>query len=105
MKQRHPNDRLQYRETSGSKDSSAGSESTSQESWEKPYNFRESNCLEILVAEKIPVLVRLRNNKDVVGLIENHNSTSIRLSQREGPILHISKDEIKYFFEQPEKRS
>ena len=105
MKRKRPSGKPPRRTAKRTDDRSSVSRPKSQESRARPYAFEEANYLKRLIEKEIPVLVRLRDNEEVVGLIEYHDSTSIRLSQQGAPKLFVLKSEIKYFHEQPETRS
>ena len=105
MKRKRPSGKPPGRTAKGTDGRSSGSRPKSQGSRVKPYTFKEANHLKRLIEKEIPVLLRLRDNEEVVGLIEYHDSTSIGLSRQGAPTLFVLKSEIKYFYEQPETRS
>ncbi len=86
-------------------DRSSLSRAKSPQSRAKPYTLEEANYLKRLIEKEIPVLLRLRDNEEVVGLVESHDSTSIRVSRQAAPDLFVLKNDIKYFHEQSETRS
>ena len=102
MKRKRPSGRPPRRAAKRTGDPRSGSGPKSQGSRARPYTFKEATHLKRLVEKEIPVLVRLRDNEEVVGRIEYHDSTSIRLSRPGAPNLIVLKTEIKYFYEQPE---
>ena len=105
MRRKRPSGKPPRRTAKRTGDRSSVSRPKSQGSRARPYTFEEANYLKRLIEKEIPVLVRLRDNEEVVGLIAYHGWTSIRLSQQGAPTLFVLKSEIKYFYEQPETRS
>ena len=105
MKRKRPRGKPPRRTAKRTDDRSSVSRPKSQGSRAKPYTFEEATYLKRLIEKEIPVLVRLRDNEEVVGLVAYHDSTSIRLSRQGAPNLFVLKSEIKYFYEQPETRS
>jgi host factor-I protein len=62
--------------------------------------LRETLYLKSLVANKTPVLVRLRDNKTVEGIVEYYDAAMIRLTRDGEANLFIYKADIKYLEEQ-----
>ncbi len=102
MKRKRPSGKPPRRTAKRTGDRRSGSGPKSEGSRATPYTFKEANHLKRLIEKEIPVLVRLRDNEEVVGLIEHHDSTSIRLSRPGAQNLIVLKTEIKYFYEQPD---
>ena len=102
MKRQRPSGKPPRRAAKRTGDRRSGSGPKSQGSRATPYTFKEANHLKRLIEKEIPVLVRLRDNEEVVGLIEHHDSTSISVRRQGAPNLLVLKSEIKYFYEQPE---
>ncbi len=102
MKRKRPSGKPPRRTAKRTGDRSSVSRPKSRGSQARPYTFEEANCLKRLIEKEIPVLVRLRDNEEVVGLIAHHDSTSIGLSRQGAPTLFVLKSEIKYFYERPE---
>ena len=104
MRRKRPSGKPPRRKAKRAGDRSSLSRPKLRESSAKLYTFEEANCLKRLIEKEIPVLVRLCDDEEVVGLIEYHDSTSIRLSRQAAPDLFVLKSDIKYFYEQPETR-
>jgi host factor-I protein len=62
--------------------------------------LRETQYLKSLVANKTPVLVRLRDSETVEGVVEYYDAAMIRLTRDGEPNLFIYKADIKYLEEQ-----
>jgi host factor-I protein len=62
--------------------------------------LRETQYLKSLVANKTPVLVRLRGNEAVEGVVEYYDAAMIRLTRDGEPNLFIYKADIQYLEEQ-----
>lgn len=71
--------------------------------WEE--TFAEADYLKQLVAEKTPIVVRLRNNEEFTGDLEYYDAHFIRLTRKQEPNLFIYKHEIKYLSERPKTTS
>lgn len=67
--------------------------------------FAETNYLKRLVQDKTPIVVHLRNNEEVAGILEYYDTNFIRLTRKQEPNLFIFKHEIKYLSEQPDTHS
>ena len=104
MRRKRPDGKPPRRTAKRTHDRSSVSRPKSPQSGAGPYAFEEADYLKRLIEKEIPVLVRLRDKEEVVGLVTYHDSTSIRLSRKAAPDLFVSKSEIKYFYEQPETR-
>lgn len=64
--------------------------------------FAEVDYLKRLVQDKTPIVVHLRNNEEVTGILEYYDTNFIRLTRKQEPNLFIFKQEIKYLSEQPD---
>ncbi len=104
MRRKRPSGKPPPRTAKKTGDRSSVSRRNSEGSGARPYTFEEANYLKRLIEKEIPVLVRLRDDEEVVGLVAYHDSTSIRLSRQAAPDLFVLKNDIKYFYEQPETR-
>lgn len=62
--------------------------------------LRETQYLKSLVANKTRVLVRLRDNATVEGVVEYYDAAMIRLTRGGEPNLFIYKADIQYLEEQ-----
>jgi sRNA-binding regulator protein Hfq len=67
--------------------------------------FAETDYLKRLVQDKTPIVVHLRNNEEVAGILEYYDTNFIRLTRKQVPNLFIFKHEIKYLSEQPDTLS
>ena len=64
--------------------------------------FEEVKYLRQLIAEQIPVRIRLSNNEEVSGVIEFFDTNFIRVTREGEPNLFLFKHDIKYLYEEPE---
>lgn len=64
--------------------------------------FAEVRYLKQLVRDKTPIVVHLRDNEAVAGILEYYDANFIRLTRKQEPNLFIFKHEIKYLSEQPD---
>lgn len=63
--------------------------------------FEETRYLKYLIDRRIPICVKLEDNKLVTGIVEYYDQRFIRISPESGPNLFIFKHDIKYFHEVP----
>lgn len=61
--------------------------------------FEEVRYLKQLIDDQVPVVVKLRDNSEVSGVIEYYDLSFIRLTRDDAPNLFIYKHEIKYIRE------
>lgn len=61
--------------------------------------FEEAKYLKQLIADRVPVRVKLSDNQEVEGIIEFYDSTFIRLTRENEPNLFLYKHDIKYLYE------
>lgn len=52
-----------------------------------------------LIADSVPIRVRLVGDEEVAGTIEYYDNSFIRLTREDGPNLFIFKHDIKYLYE------
>jgi host factor-I protein len=64
--------------------------------------FEEVKYLRQLIAEQVPVRIRLSNNEEVSGVIEFFDTNFIRVTRDGEPNLFLFKHDIKYLYEEPE---
>ena len=55
--------------------------------------------------QKVVVVVRLRSNDEVAGVVEYYDTSFLRLTREAAPNLFIYKHDIKYLYERPESAS
>ena len=67
--------------------------------------FEEVKYLKHLIANKVVVVVRLRSNDEVAGVVEYYDTRFLRLTREAAPNLFIYKHDIKYLYERPESAS
>jgi sRNA-binding regulator protein Hfq len=63
------------------------------------HTFEETRYLKRLVEERVPVRVRLSDNREVDGVIEFYDVHFIRLTRAEAPNLFLFKHDLKYLYE------
>lgn len=61
--------------------------------------FEEAKYLKRLIADQVPVRVKLSDNQEVEGTIEFYDTSFIRLTRESGPNLFLYKHDIKYLYE------
>ncbi len=61
--------------------------------------FEEVRYLKRLIDEQTPVVVKLRDNSVIQGVIEYYDQSFLRITREGEPNLFIFKHEIKYFHE------
>jgi len=64
--------------------------------------FEEVKYLKHLIANEIPVRIRLSSNEEVAGIIEFFDTNFIRVTRHGAPNLFLFKHDIKYLYEDPE---
>lgn len=64
--------------------------------------FEEVKYLRQLIAEEIPVRIRLSSNEEVAGIIEFFDTNFIRVTRNGEPNLFLFKHDIKYLYEDPD---
>lgn len=62
---------------------------------------REPAYLKELIDNKIPIVIRMRDNEEFTGTLEYYDRTFVRLTRGEEPNLFIFKHDIKYLYESP----
>lgn len=67
--------------------------------------LEETKYLKQLIEKKTPVMIRLRNNEEIAGIVEYYDSNFIRLTRDEEPNLFIYKHDVKYLYEMPDAAS
>ena len=67
--------------------------------------FEEVKYLKHLIANQVPVVIRLRSNDEVTGVVEYYDTSFLRLTREAEPNLFIYKHDIKYLYERPEPAS
>ncbi len=67
--------------------------------------YEEVKYLKHLISNQIPVVIRLRSNDEVTGVVEYYDTSFLRLTRDAEPNLFIYKHEIKYLYERPEAAS
>ena len=63
--------------------------------------FEEVKYLKSLIANRVPVVIRLRSNDEVAGVVEYYDANFLRLTRKPEPNLFIYKHDIKYLYERP----
>ena len=61
--------------------------------------FEEVKYLRHLIEDRIPVRVRLSDNREVDGVVEFYDATFIRITRTGEPNLFLFKHDIKYLYE------
>ena len=64
--------------------------------------FEEVKYLRQLIADQVPVRIRLSSNEEVAGVIEFFDTNFIRVTREGEPNLFLFKHDIKYLYEEPE---
>ena len=67
--------------------------------------FEEVKYLKHLIASQVPVVIRLRSNDEVTGVVEYYDTSFLRLTRDSEPNLFIYKHDIKYLYERPQPDS
>jgi sRNA-binding regulator protein Hfq len=62
---------------------------------------KESEYIEWLSRNRVPVVVKLEDNEELRGWIEYYDRDIIRLTRDDDTNLFIYKDRMKYFYEDP----
>jgi len=65
---------------------------------------RENEYIEWLSQNRIPVVVKLRDDEEVRGWIEYFDRDIIRITRHGGANLFIYKEKIKYLWEENERK-
>ena len=65
------------------------------------HTFAEARYFDRLIADKVPLRVRLADNQEVDGTMEFYDARFIRLNRKDAPNLFLFKHEIKYLHELP----
>jgi host factor-I protein len=64
--------------------------------------FEEVKYLRQLIADQVPVRIRLSSDEEVAGVIEFFDTNFIRVTREGEPNLFLFKHDIKYLYEDPE---
>ncbi len=83
----------------GNKHASGARNANARSSRAPEQTFEEVRYLKHLIEKEIPVCVRLRDNKEVSGVIEYYDHSFIRLTREGAANLFIYKHDIKYLRE------
>ena len=67
--------------------------------------FEEVKSLRYLIANAVPVCIRLSDNEEVCGTVEFFDQNLIRLTRSGSPNLFVYKHDIKYLYESPRDTS
>lgn len=63
------------------------------------HTFQEVRYLEKLINDRVPVRVRLSDNREIDGTIEFYDARFIRITRQGEPNLFLFKHDIKYLYE------
>ena len=89
---------MERRDSAGNKEQSMSKAKTKA----PEQTFEEVKYLKHLIANEIPVRIRLSSNEEVAGIVEFFDTNFIRVTRHGAPNLFLFKHDIKYLYEEPE---